>query len=56
MGAFVIEWEGIGPSPSGKAPGFGPDIRRFESCRPSHRNTPTFELGYFYGGIIALEI
>lgn len=24
-----------GPSPSGKAPGFGPDIRRFESCRPS---------------------
>ena len=26
----------IGPSPSGKALGFDPSIRRFESCRPSH--------------------
>ena len=26
----------IGPSPSGKAPGFGPGIRGFESLRPSH--------------------
>ena len=25
-----------GASPSGKAPGFGPGIRRFESFRPSH--------------------
>ena len=25
----------IGPSPSGKAPGFDPGMRRFESCRPS---------------------
>ena len=25
-----------GTWPSGKAPGFGPGIRRFESCRPSH--------------------
>ena len=25
-----------GPSPSGKAPGFGPGIRGFESLRPSH--------------------
>lgn len=25
-----------GPSPSGKAAGFDPAIRRFESCRPSH--------------------
>lgn len=25
----------IGPSPSGKAPGFGPGIRGFESLRPS---------------------
>ena len=24
-----------GSSPSGKALGFGPSIRRFESCRPS---------------------
>ena len=23
-------------SPSGKAPGFDPGIRRFESCHPSH--------------------
>ncbi len=26
----------IGPLPSGKAPGFGPGIRGFESLRPSH--------------------
>ncbi len=26
----------IGPSPSGKAPGFDPGIRWFESSRPSH--------------------
>ncbi len=26
-----------GASPSGKAPGFDPGIRRFESCRPSHQ-------------------
>ncbi|MDQ5963057.1 MAG: hypothetical protein QG629_139 [Patescibacteria group bacterium] len=26
----------IGTSPSGKAPGFGPGIRGFESLRPSH--------------------
>ena len=26
----------VGPSPSGKAPGFDPGMRRFESCRPSH--------------------
>ena len=25
----------VGASPSGKAPGFDPGIRRFESCRPS---------------------
>ncbi len=33
---FVIESLEIGPSPSGKALGFGPSIRRFESCRSSH--------------------
>ena len=31
----VVKWVGIGPSPSGKALGFGPSIRRFESCRSS---------------------
>ena len=25
-----------GVSPSGKAPGFDPGMRRFESCHPSH--------------------
>ena len=35
----------IGPSPSGKALGFGPSIRRFESCRSSQsRKSPK---GYF---------
>ncbi len=29
-----------GASPSGKAPGFDPGIRRFESCRPSHPTLP----------------
>ncbi len=28
--------ENIGAWPSGKAPGFGPGIRGFESLRPSH--------------------
>ena len=26
----------FGVSPSGKAPGFDPGMRRFESCHPSH--------------------
>ena len=39
----------IGESPSGKAPGFGPGIRGFESFLPSHistfeSSTPNFEL------------
>lgn len=29
------DFRAIGSWPSGKAPGFGPGIRRFESCRPS---------------------
>ena len=32
--------------PSGKAPGFGPGIRGFESLHPSHRKTQTFRLGF----------
>ena len=32
----MLEYLKIGPSPSGKALGFGPSIRRFESCRSSH--------------------
>ena len=31
----MVEWLGIGMSPSGKAPGFGPGIRGFESLHPS---------------------
>ena len=38
---------GIGPSPSGKALGFGPSIRRFESCQPSHK-----ECLQVFGGIL----
>ncbi len=30
----------VRPSPSGKALGFGPSIRRFESCRPSQIISP----------------
>ena len=30
-----MEYLKIGVSPSGKAPGFDPGIRRFESCHPS---------------------
>ncbi len=32
----------IGTWPSGKAPGFGPGIRRFESCRPSQEEFSIF--------------
>ncbi len=31
----MVKWFGIGMSPSGKAPGFGPGIRGFESLHPS---------------------
>ena len=32
----MVQYEGFtGTSPSGKAPGFGPGIRRFDPCRPS---------------------
>ena len=39
-GALIFEWSvlelrKIRLSPSGKATGFGPVIRRFESCQPS---------------------
>ena len=43
---------GDGASPSGKAPGFGPGIRRFESCRPSQlesRRSMTKALKIFTG-------
>ena len=35
-------------SPSGKAPGFGPGIRGFESLHPSHENRQTFRSGVFH--------
>ena len=37
----------IRPSPSGKALGFGPSIRRFESCRPSQNQKKTPKESYF---------
>ena len=44
-------------SPSGKAPGFGPGIRGFESLHPSQIKTPkihslTFLFGYFLSPIL----
>ena len=32
----MVQYYGIGASPSGKASVFGADIRGFESLRPSH--------------------
>ena len=34
--ASGFQKEFVGLSPSGKAPGFDPGMRRFESCQPSH--------------------
>ena len=46
----------VGTWPSGKAPGFGPGIRGFESLRPSQLKklepcVLTFLINYGYGGI-----
>ena len=38
----------IGASPSGKASAFGADIRRFESCRPSHSSKRTRNRPFFF--------
>lgn len=35
-------------SPSGKAPGFGPGIRGFESLHPSHEKIQTFWSGFLH--------
>ena len=35
--------------PSGKAPGFGPGIRGFESLHPSHEKTSDIVLRFFRG-------
>ena len=43
----------IGPSPSGKAPGFGPGIRGFESLRPSQME---FSLNPPLGYMVALAL
>ena len=40
---------GIGPSPSGKALGFGPSIRRFESCRSSQSSISPPERLFWLG-------
>ena len=46
-----MEYLKIGVSPSGKAPGFDPGIRRFESCHPSQfRAKKTANLLPFRGG------
>ncbi len=38
----------LGVSPSGKASAFGADIRRFESCHPSHRIQTVRNDGFFF--------
>ena len=43
----MLELRKIGPSPSGKALGFGPSIRRFESCRSSHETKERPERSLF---------
>ena len=43
----MVEYGEIGPSPSGKALGFGPSIRRFESCRSSQEEKIASLLGIF---------
>jgi hypothetical protein len=35
MRSCALAFYGVGVSPSGKAAGFDPAIRRFESCHPS---------------------
>ena len=44
-----------GESPSGKAPGFGPGIRGFESLHPSHGKSPNFAFARF-GLFLCLEL
>ena len=50
----MLRYLKIGPSPSGKATGFGPVIRRFESCRPSHNETEKDPLGLFFISLLAV--
>ena len=51
----MLKYTGIGPSPSGKATGFGPVIRRFESCRPSQiRETKKSACARFLLGNLAV--
>ena len=45
---IVVKYFEIGPSPSGKATGFGPVIRRFESYRPSHPDMLELPIGAFF--------
>lgn len=39
----------MGSSQAGKAPGFGPGIRRFESCLPSFSITTTVKIQFTLG-------
>ena len=48
-GKIMVVFIEIGPSPSGKALGFGPSIRRFESCRSSHLDIHASRGGFLVG-------
>lgn len=41
----------VGVSPSGKAPGFGPGIPRFESLHPSHFSFISDFISVFWRGV-----
>ena len=42
----------IGMWPSGKAPGFGPGIRGFESLHPSHKKETSIRRSFFMEKLI----
>ena len=48
FGFHKIIKDDIGASPSGKAAGFGPAIRRFESFRPSISKRRCLGIFFFY--------
>ncbi len=48
---YVVLHFFVGVSPSGKAPGFGPGIPRFESLHPSHFSLLVYFISVFWRGV-----
>lgn len=48
---YVVLYFVVGVSPSGKAPGFGPGIPRFESLHPSHFSFIILDISVFWRGV-----